>query len=109
VLRKIAEGLHKTELAESKKELGHCIEEQEGCKKMLLELGTLAGQAVNKQELAGQGVNKQKLGDCRKVVLELPEVEEQEGYRKAVLGLRAVEEQVVNIQERKDCIQELED
>jgi hypothetical protein len=109
VLRKIAEVLHKTELAESKKELEHCIEEQEGCKKMLLELGTLAGQAVNKQELAGQGVNKQKLGDCRKVVLELPEVEEQEGYRKAVLGLRAVEEQVVNIQERKDCIQELED
>ena len=107
MLRKIAEGLHKTELVESKKELGHCIEEQEGCKKMLLELGTLAGQVVNKQELAGKGLNKQKLGDCMKVVLH--EVEEQEGYRKAVLGPRAVEEQVVNIQERKDCIQELED
>ena len=50
---------------------------------MLLELGTLAGQVVNKQELAGQGVNKQKLGDCRKVALELHDVQEQEGCRKA--------------------------
>ena len=72
---------------------------------MLLELGTIAGQGVNKKELAGRVVNKQKLGDCRKVVLH--EVEEQEGCRKVVLGPR--EEQVVNIQERKDCIQELED
>ena len=73
MLRKIAEGLHKTELVESKKELGHCIEEQEGCKKMLLELGTIVAQVVNKQVL----------GDCRKVALELHDVQEQEGCRKA--------------------------
>ena len=99
VLRKIVEGLHRTELAESKKELGHCIEEQEGYMKMLLELGMLVGQVGNKQELEGY----------RKVVLEPHIVEEREDCRTAVLGPHDVEKQVVNIQQPEDCIRELED
>ena len=89
-LRKTVETLHKTveELRTigNKKELEHCIEEQEGCKKMLLELGTIVGQVVNKQVL----------GDCRKVALELHDVQEQEGCRKAGQVARKKEQMVAH-------------
>jgi hypothetical protein len=53
VLRKTGGGLHRTKLVGSRKELGHCIEVKEGCKKMLLGSGTPVEQVVNRKKQEG--------------------------------------------------------
>jgi hypothetical protein len=52
-LRNTVGGLHRTELVGSRKELEHCIEVKEDCKKMLLGSGTPVEQVVSRKEQVG--------------------------------------------------------